>query len=88
MKTLVNRLAQFVSIAFVFGAASMANAATVVETISENYLYESLIQTEFDIENNMRASVEQTTQSTFQQVLIALETDMADEKVAAEEVAD
>lgn len=51
-------------------AASIANASPFV-TVTDNYLYESLIQTEFDMENQMNASVEASTQVNFEQVLMA-----------------
>ena len=70
----VQNIVKFVSMAFFLGTASLAQAGTGVVTVTDNYLYESLIQTEFDIENQMQASVAQSSTETVQEALMAANT--------------
>ena len=67
MKTSITKIA---TVILALTAASIANASPLV-AVTDNYLYESLIQTEFDLENQMNASVEASTQASFEQVLMA-----------------
>ena len=80
MKTSIAKIA---TIVLTLTAASFANASPFV-TITDNYLYESLIQAEFDIENEMNASVETRTKMAYDAVLMA-KTD--EETVQTTEVA-
>ena len=75
MKTSIAKIATLV---LAFTAASMANASPFVN-VTDNYLYESLIQTEFDMENQMNASVEASAQATFKQVLMAAKQNESNE---------
>ena len=80
-KSSVAKIATFV---LTLTAASFVNASPFV-TITDNYLYESLIQAEFDIENQMIAEVEANAQINAELVLMA-KTDVQEnsEKVTNE----
>jgi alpha-D-ribose 1-methylphosphonate 5-triphosphate diphosphatase PhnM len=52
--------------------------------MTSDYLYESLIQTEFDMENQMQASVEQSSSIAFQQALLAMKSETARREIKKE----
>lgn len=66
-KSSVAKIATFV---LTLTTATFASASSFV-TITDNYLYESLIQAEFDIENQMNAEVEVNAQISEELVLMA-----------------
>ena len=88
MKTFTLKIAQLASVAILLSTASFAQAVTSLENVTDSYMYESLIQTEFDIENQMQASVNQTSNKSFQQGMLAARTKQTEEMQQEKDVAE
>lgn len=70
-RNITKNIVKTISVAFLLGTASLVHAGTAVVTVTDNYLYESLIQAEFDIEHQVHTSVDLSSTETFQQALMA-----------------